>query len=448
MSVPRELTIQAAKQRMKSGELTARQLISSCLERIHEREGAIHAWVALYEKESLEAADRCDGELERGNRLGELHGIPMGIKDIIDVKGMWTRAGCKAYPARIAESDAPVIRRLKAAGAIIMGKTETTAFANNDPTITRNPWNPNHTPGGSSSGSGAAVADRMCLAALGSQTGGSLIRPAAYNGIVGFKPTYGFVSLEDVVPVSWGLDNVGPLARCLEDATLLCRIMREDRPNPFLRVPLTTDIPHRFNADRSPRLGFFRDYLIDEVSDDVIGHLESVRNLFEQAGAPVVDLTLPASFAHVHAAHRTIFDAELACYHRSRFETHGDQYPPLIKTRIKAGLKVPGYRYVEALRTRATFQAEIYKVLSQVDAAFMPASVSTAPEGLSSTGSAAANVPWSFSGFPSANLPSGLDGQGLPFGVQLAGLPWADDALAAVAGWCEKVLAFDHAPTG
>jgi aspartyl-tRNA(Asn)/glutamyl-tRNA(Gln) amidotransferase subunit A len=288
----------------------------------------------------------------------------------------------------------------------------------------------------------------MCLAALGSQTGGSLIRPASYNGIVGFKPTYGFVSLEDVIPVSWGLDNVGSHARCLEDAIRMCRIMREDPPNPFLSVPPATDIPHGFSADRPPRLGFFREYLIDDVSDDVIRHLESVRNLFKQGGATVVDLSLPASFARVHDAHRTIFDAELACYHRSLFETHGDQYPPLLKVRIQAGLKIPGYRYVEALRTRETFQSEIHKVLSPVDAAFMPSTVSTAPEGLSSTGSAAANVPWSFSGFPSATLPSGLDGQGLPFGVQLAGLPWADDALAAVAGWCEKVLAFDHAPTG
>jgi len=448
MSVPRDLTIQAAGQQMKNGTLTARQLLASCLERIHEREGTIHAWVELYEKKSYEAADRCDGELGRGNWLGELHGIPMGIKDIIDVRGMWTRAGCKAYPARIAESDAPVIRRLKAAGAIIMGKTETTAFANNDPTITRNPWNPNHTPGGSSSGSGAAVADRMCLAALGSQTGGSLIRPAAYNGIVGFKPTYGFVSLEDVVPVSWGLDNVGPHARCLEDAIRLCRVIREDRPNPFLRMPLAADIPHRFSAERTPRLGFFREYLADDISDDLTRHMESVRDLFMKRGATVVDLSLPASFAHVHDAHRLIFDAELACYHRSRYETHGDQYPPLLKIRIEAGLKIPGYRYVEALRTRETFQAEIHKVLSKVDAAFMPPTVSTAPEGLSSTGSAAANVPWSFAGFPSATLPSGLDGQGLPFGVQLAGLPWGDDALADVAGWCEEVLAFDQAPVG
>jgi len=365
MPIPRELTIHAAKERMKSGELTARQLVESCLERIYEREDIIHAWVEVYEKEALEEADRCDREPDSGNGNGELHGIPIGVKDIIDVKGMWTRAGCKAYPARVAESDAPVIRRLKAAGAIILGKTETTAFANNDPTITRNPWNPNHTPGGSSSGSGAAVADRMCMAALGSQTGGSLIRPAAYNGIVGFKPTYGYVSLEDVVPVSWGLDIVGPHARGMEDAALLCRIMREDRPDPFLRMPLPTDIPQRIRPDGAPRLGVFPEYLADDVSPDVADHIASLRNVFESAGAAIEVLTLPDSFAHVAAAHRTIFDADLACYHRSRFQTHSEKYPPRIKERIETGLTISGHHYVEALRMRRIFQSEMVRILSR-----------------------------------------------------------------------------------
>jgi aspartyl-tRNA(Asn)/glutamyl-tRNA(Gln) amidotransferase subunit A len=380
--------------------------------------------------------------------LGVLHGIPMGIKDIVDVEGMWTRAGCEAYTARVAESDAPVIRRLKAAGAIILGKTETTAFANNDPTITRNPWNPAHTPGGSSSGSGAAVADRMCLAALGSQTGGSLIRPAAYNGIVGFKQTYGYVSLEGVIPVSWSLDHVGPHARCLADAVRVSRVIREDRPDPFVRMPAAGDVPENARSHGPPRLGFMRSFIVDEASDEVKNHLKFLRDQFQKAGAAVVDLALPESFSRVLSAHQTIFETDLACYHRESFASRSHQYPPKIKARIEKGLQIPGYEYVEALRTRAVFQDEIYETLSSVDAAFMPAASTTAPHGLDSTGSAVANVPWSFSGFPAISLPSGMNDLGLPFGVQIVGLPWADETLSTVAFWCERALAFDFAPAG
>ena len=216
-----DLTISAAAIQMRQGELTAQALIESCLERIHTRENIIHAWVEVYEKTALEEARRCDQEARMGKWRGDLHGIPLGVKDIIDVKGMWTRAGTSIYPARVAEVDAPSVHRAKAAGAIILGKTETTPFANNDPTITRNPWNPAHTPGGSSSGSAAAVADRTCLAALGTQTGGSLLRPAAYTSIVGFKPTYGYISAEGVMPNSWSLDTVGVYVRCVADVEIL-----------------------------------------------------------------------------------------------------------------------------------------------------------------------------------------------------------------------------------
>ncbi len=215
MQEPRDLTIQDAVLQMQAGELTAVGLVESCLERIRAREATVRAWVEVYEQAALDEARRCDLEARQGRWRGPLHGIPFGIKDIIHVRGMWTRAGTPVYPAHVADEDAPVIARLRHAGAIFLGKTETTPFANNDPAITRNPWNPEHTPGGSSSGSGAAVADRMCPAALGTQTGGSLLRPAAYNGIVGFKATYGVVSNDGVIPNSWSLDHVGVHARCV-----------------------------------------------------------------------------------------------------------------------------------------------------------------------------------------------------------------------------------------
>ena len=237
MQEPRELTIREAGERMKAGKLTAERLVESCLERIHAREDTIHAWVEVYEQEALAEARRCDRELQEGKPRGPLHGIPLGVKDIIDVRGQYTRCGTPVYPATVPGEDALAVARLRNAGAIFLGKTETTPFANNDPTITRNPWNPEHTPGGSSSGSGAAVADRMCPAALGTQTGGSLLRPAAYNGIVGFKATYGGVSTEGVLPNSWSIDHVGFHCRSVADAAILWPCMREEEPRPFARMP-------------------------------------------------------------------------------------------------------------------------------------------------------------------------------------------------------------------
>lgn len=449
MQEPRELTIGAAINLMRKGDLTAKELVKSILERIHQREGTIHAWVQVYEKEALEEAHRCDNELRRGRWLGDLHGIPIGVKDIIDVKGMWTRAGCSAYPARVAEADAQAVQRLRAAGAIILGKTETTPFANNDPTITRNPWNPEHTPGGSSSGSGAAVADRMCLAALGTQTGGSLLRPAAYNGIVGFKPTYGSISLNGVIPVSWSLDHIGPLTRCVDDANILWRLMKDDHPSPFARMlmPIDNSEKRSLNSFRShPRLGYIREFFETESSPEVVKHLAFVQEKFDQAGAMVVNLELPKSFASGENAHRTIHNTELACYHRILFESHWEQYPPKIKARIEEGMTIPGYQYVEALHYRLIFQKEMSEKLASVDAAFMPTALSTAPMGLSSTGSPAFCQPWSFSGFPAISIPSGLDNQCLPFAIQLVGLPMAEEKLKEVASWCEKIIAFNFSP--
>ena len=448
MTLPRDMTIETAISQMKKHQLTCRELVESCLDQIELRENLIHAWAEVYKKEALETADTCDTALLSGKWMGELHGIPIGIKDIIDVKGMWMRAGCDVYPAEVGKEDAAVIQRLKNAGAIILGKTQTTAFANNDPTITRNPWNLSHTPGGSSSGSGAAVADRMCLAALGSQTGGSLIRPASYNGIVGFKPTYSNISLQGVIPVSWNLDHVGPHTRCIADAIRLFKVMREKHPNPPIRMPraLLSKSPPTFSSGKPPCLGFIRGFMENDSSSEVLHHIHSIVENFKDAGAVVVDIELPESFKEVHCAHTIIFEVDLATFHREFYKSSADQYPPKIKSRIENGMKTLGHHYSNALQTRKKFQDDMGTRLSSVDAGLMLSSLTTAPQGLETTGSSAANVPWSFSGFPAISLPSGLDSQGLPFGIQLVGPAWSDELIAAVAVWCEDVLRFDFAP--
>jgi len=446
MQNPRELTIHAAIRKMRDSDLTARQLVESCLERIQARDNTVHAWVEVYAEAALSEARRCDDELRAGEWRGDLHGIPMGVKDIIDVKGMWTRAGSPIYPAQIAAVDAPAVKHLRDAGAIILGKTETTPFANNDPTITCNPWNPDHTPGGSSSGSAAAVADRMCLAALGTQTGGSLLRPAAYCGIVGLKPTYGTVSVEGVVPNSWSLDHVGTHTRCVADAAILWRLMKDIELIPFARRPLPHKVAESTKSGSGIRLGFFQEFFETEATEAVRTHLAVMREKFREAGATVVDLKLPDSFAYLKEAWSMIKEPELAAYHGPLFSTHGDQYPPNIKNRIELGLKISAHIHVSFLHKRIAFQEDMAASLSQVDAAFMPSAPSTAPKGLASTGSSIFNQPWSVAGFPAMSIPSGMDGSGLPFAIQMAAQPLAEEQLLTAAAWCEGVLGFDASP--
>jgi len=448
MREARELTIQEVAQRLKAGELTSERLVESCLERIRAREEVVQAWVEIDEQAALVEAQRCDQESRDGQWRGPLHGIPLGIKDIIHVRGMWTRAGTPVYPAHFADEDAPVIARLRRAGAIFLGKTETTPFANSDPTITRNPWNPEHTPGGSSSGSGAAVADRMCPAAFGTQTGGSLLRPAAYNGIVGFKATYGRVSNEGVIANSWSLDHVGFLVRSVADAAILWPCIREEDPRPFGRMPEPPQTSRAWTPGTPPRLGYIREFFETETSRDVLENLTAVREQFRAAGAEVVELPLPPSFQYVIPGWSIIKQAELYAYHRPLFEAHRDEYPPKLRVRLDEGAKISGHEYAQYLQHRILFQREMCRAMAEVDAVFMPIASTTAPRGLSTTGSSHFNRPWTVSGFPAMSLPTGLDGNGLPFAMQMAAQPYAEERLLDVAAWCERVLAFSEMPTG
>ena len=446
MPEPRELTIAEARERMRAGELKAQDLVASCLERICRRDGNIHAWVEIYEEQALEQAQMCDEAIRAGKWQGDLHGIPVGVKDIIDVKGQWTRAGCSVYSPRMAEADAAAVKRLRAAGAIILGKTVTTAFANNDPAETRNPWNPKHTPGGSSSGSGAAVADRMCLAALGTQTGGSVLRPAAYNGIVGFKPTHDAISIEGVILVSRTLDHVGVHARNVNDSKILFDVLQEDRPERFTAMSKGAGSYERDPAGPPFKFGYFRKFVEKNAEPEIIKHIESVRKLLKQAGAKIVALDLTQELEAATDAHRIIMDTELAANHRTLFKLKQDQYPPNIKARIGKGLTIAGHTYDEAVRRKSAFQNELSASLSKVDAAIFPAAPSTAPIGLESTGSAVFCVPWSIAGFPAITIPSGLDHQGLPLAIQLGCVPMEEEKLFALAAWCEGQLSFTSRP--
>lgn len=440
------LSIDEARRQLRCGDITATELVNACLDRISQRDITVKAWVEVYEERALAEAQKCDEALRQGDTVPPLHGIPVGIKDIIDVQGMWTRAGCAAHEAKIAEADAMAVSSLRQAGAIILGKTETTAFANNDPTITRNPWNVGHTPGGSSSGSGAAVADQMCLAALGTQTGGSILRPAAYTGIVGLKPTYAEISVDGVIPVSLTLDHVGLLVTSVADAKLLFGLLQLSNPERYAyMLPRDRKYIVSPSIELPPRLGFFKNFTQQESDADTVRHIENVCQVLENAGATIIDLDCTEVFATAALVHRIIMDSELSEYHWENYIRNKSKYPPNISERIEKGRTLSAHEYLAAVRYRINYQKRIYDDFADIDAAIIPTAPSSAPKGLASNGSPIFCVPWSMAGFPAITIPSGLSGEGLPHGLQIVAKPYHENTLFAVAAWCEKLLEFQNA---
>jgi len=438
---PCELTVAEAAAAIAVGELTSSQLVESCLVRIDALDEKIQAWVLVDRDGAVTTAHRLDRELRKGKRRGPLHGIPVGIKDIYYTAGLGTEAGSRFWSGFIPSYDATTVAGLKEAGAVIMGKTHTTEFAFSDPAPTRNPWNIAHTPGGSSSGSAAGVATGMCLAALGSQTMGSVLRPAAYNGIVGFKPHHGRISAYGVVPVSQTLDHMGVLARSVEDAALVFRAVAGQDPKDHhsLGGPVPDCLEH-LESRRAPRLGLVRQFFYDHADEEMRNQTENVVERLRQAGAEVEEVTVSPSFLKISDTGRTIMVVEAAANHREMFARHRKQYGPGIRKMIEEGLAVSAIDYAEALEVRLQYYADIEPLFCQVDALITPGAPGTAPHGLGSTGSPLIQAPWSIIGIPSICLPTGLGKNGLPLAVQLAGPPLAEDRLITVARWCERAL--------
>jgi aspartyl-tRNA(Asn)/glutamyl-tRNA(Gln) amidotransferase subunit A len=440
---PRNLTLYRAAEMLRRGGLTSEALVLSCLDRIASRDTRIHAWAELDGEAALAEARSCDAEAKTRRWRGPLHGLPLGIKDIIHVKGMRTQAGTVAYEAHVAGEDAPCVAALREAGAVLLGKTVTTPFAYRDPSETRNPWNPERSPGGSSSGSAAAVADRMCLGALGTQTGGSILRPAGYNGIVGFKAGLGKVPAEGLVPVSVQLDHVGFLTRDVQDAALLWNLLRRDRPLDW--QSRRDKLPPALLPQAPRRVWRMRGYFELEADAEVLAVCDTVCGVLASCGVTIVERPLPPEFAGVAESHGTIMKAEAAAWHQSNFRAHRQSYPEGIAQLVQEGLELRATGYVQALRHRSAFIVALRSALADEDFALMPAAPGPAPHP-STTGSARFTLPWSFAGFPSIALPAGLSGQRMPLGVQLAAGPDQEDALLSMAGWVEGRLEFDHSP--
>lgn len=436
-----DLTIKEAASAIATGKSTALELVESCLGRIHDMEGRIQAWVLVDREGALEAAQRLDQELEQGRRRGPLHGIPFGIKDIFYTAGLRTEAGSRSWSGFVPSYDATSVTRLKEAGAIILGKTHTTEFAHRDPAPTRNPWNTDHTPGGSSSGSGASVAAGMCLAALGSQTLGSVLRPAAYNGIVGFKPHYGRISTYGVVPLAWTLDHVGILARTVEDTALIFQaIAGYDTMDCHSLDDTVPDCLSNLESQKTPRLGLVRQYFFDNADEEMRSHTDGIVKRLRQAGSEVQDMEFPCNFSEMFDNGRTIMAVEAATYHQAMFAKHKDLYRTGMSKLIEQGLSISAIEYVKILETCSQQYANVKPLLHQVDALLIPGAVGAAPYGLASTGSPVMQGPWTIMGIPAISLPTGLNKDGLPLAIQLVGHPKAEDHLLATARWCERVL--------
>src|SRR2546428_325401 len=448
MTALHTLGVAAVAALVQRREVSPVEVVTACLTRLEALETTLQAWVSVDRHSALAAAKRCEQAIQQGDRIGALAGVPVGLKDSIYTAGLRTAAGSRVYANFVPTYDATVTVRLQQAGAVILGKTVTTEFATADPSPTRNPWNIEHTPGGSSSGSAASVAARIVPAALGSQTRGSALKPASYCGIVGLKPTYGRISRYGVIPVSWCLDHVGILVRSVLDAALVLQAIagHDSHDASSLAQPVGDYSQAVQQADTPPRLGLLREFFYDHADAETQQHTTATVERLARTGASVREVTLPASFATVLAAHRIIMKVEAAAFHADMFSSQREQYGPRLRETIEMGLVIPSVAYLRAQRLRRLFQQEVPQMFKDVDVLVTPSTLTPAPRDLNTTGDARFQSPWTHAGVPTITLPSGLSQTGMPSGIQLIAPALEEERLLRAARWCEAALNVTLAP--
>jgi len=394
----------------------------ACLDRIRTLDPSIHAWVQV-------SPQPATGD-------GPLDGIPFGVKDIIETRGLATEYGSPLYKGRIGSEDAAIVRELRQRGAILMGKTQTTAFAYRTPAPTRNPWNVEHTPGGSSSGSAAAVAAGMVPLALGSQTLGSVLRPAAFCGVTGFKPTYGVVPLDGVLPVAPSLDTLGFFTYTAADMMALWEALGHNSHQ-------LTSNSHATRGGRELGVGSWEltfgvpDPLPDVEASMASALRETVSRL-RQAGATIQELDLVPMLTELHATSRVVMAYEAASVHRERYEEHGAKLADIADL-VREGRGISNDRYDEARGTIAAWRDRMSKTYNTTPVILVPAAVGPAPFSLASTGDPRMNSPWTALGTPAITIPMGED-HGLPLGLQLTAAAGDDMRLLNAAIQVEALL--------
>ena len=438
-----QLTLQQALGALQAKQFSAEEYVVALQQRIAERDGDIEAWAHYDPRQALGAARRSDMHARKAAPHLPLGGIPIAIKDIIDTAEMPTEVGSPIYSGRMPTRDAYVVERVKQLGAIVMGKTVTTEFAWSFPGKTRNPHNKNHTPGGSSSGSAAAVAAGFVPAALGTQTMGSIIRPAAFCGVVGYKPSYGLISRRGIHPFANTLDHVGVFTRSVWDAGFVAQLLMGFDVGDASCLSSGGFVPGKFsvpNMNTSPRLAQLRTPawpLADEAQKDCL--YENAERL-QRAGARVTEVPLPPQFNEALLAAQTIMRAEAALIFAPLREKHPDKVSANIDDVVKTGQAISAYDYLKALQLRMTLRAQLSAILRRYDGIITPPAPGEAPQGLAATGNPAFCAIWSVLGVPAITIPVNTGPNGLPLGLQIVGDYLGDQRLLSVAAWCENHL--------
>ena len=438
MTEPFTLTATQALRAIRRRELGVVELVQSLIDRIDAVEPAVQAWEVIDRAGALASAQRYDSDFDRASSL-PLFGIPVGVKDIFNTRGMATAAGFPPWATRVPADDAVTVAHVRAAGAIVLGKTVTTQFAFADPPKTRNPWDAERTPGGSSSGSAAAVATRMVPLALGSQTAGSILRPAAYCGVLGLKATYGLISRTGIFPLAWSLDHPGPLARSVEDLALALTVLA--CPDPRDPTTAHAQVGDYLAAVRQPgpppTCGVIEDFFA--AADPAVREtVQQAVDSLEKAGARLRPLRLATSLEIVADAQQTIMQVEATEAHSALHREMADQYAPRLRALIDSGQRVPATLYLRAQRIRRRFRQETAALLRDVDCLLTPTVSNLAPD-RSTTGDRTFQAPWSLIGVPALTLPAGA-ATGLPCGLQIVTGSWQEARLLAIARWAEEML--------
>jgi aspartyl-tRNA(Asn)/glutamyl-tRNA(Gln) amidotransferase subunit A len=434
------LTIAEAAELIKTKQLSPVELTKACLDRIALVDNKVFAWVTVLSDEALKKAQIAETKIMKGEYLGPLHGIPYGAKDIIYTANIRTGAGSDVQPDFIPQTDATVIRKLDDAGAILLGKTATTEYAFLwGKQKTRNPWNLAHTPGGSSSGSGAAVSASTAMFSLGTQTVGSLLRPSAYNALTCLKATYGRVSRYGVIPASWSLDHVGALTKSVEDTAIINEAINGYDPHD--PSSLNENVPKYCAALNNTVKGmvvgipdsFFiaEDKCINEAIDRAILVLKDF-------GIKFKSVKMPDLLNEAFAAADIVMRAEAAAYHKEKFAQVPEKFGSYIRGEIQLGMATTAVDYIQAQRVRTVFRSEMRKLFNEVDVILTPTTITLPPKGYF-TGSPAFNGPFTNSGLPAMTIPVGFDSAtNLPIGMQLAGPELGEDRLISLGNQYQR----------
>ncbi len=415
-----ELSATEIVNEIAAGKTTCEAVVRDCLARIADRDGVVKAFVNFDADVALGQARA----LDRGPRRGPLQGIPIGLKDTIDTVDMPTEMGSAIYRGNRPRADASCVALLRRAGAVILGKTATCEFAGSAPPATTNPHNPEHTPGGSSSGSAAAVADFMVPAALGTQTGGSVLRPSSFCGVFGYKPTYNTINKQGVWPAADLIDTIGWLARSIDDIALLTRVLRMQAPEPPRKM------------DSAPRIGVWRTDLWDTAQDETKAAVAEAAAKLGKAGATVRDVAMPDAFNGLHViARSTIGFYERAACMAYAWDHQRDRLSPQMQRYIENGHKISRDDYVAGLRRLDDCRVLLAEVFANFDVLLVPCVPGEAPRGLGATGDPSLQAIWTALHTPTMTLPTHRGPNNLPVGIQLVAQRYDDDRLFACARW-------------